>query len=214
MPTVFEMMQARTSRLFSLGEYAPIRSAYSLEVGGIISEYLTATSVRITRFRNMFKKAVLEAFYPAYELGLKDGGGEAPAQGEDLEWINAKVESEFGNIDSLFVQLKDLKALVKEEGPSVLVGVAAARAEGYARTLDNVYSQGKVRGAANKMLTFVGEDGQENCPTCRKLKGKRHRASWWRKHGLIIERGNINYECGCWNCQHTLIDDKGEIFTA
>jgi hypothetical protein len=197
----------------SIGDYAPIRSAYKIECAGYITEYLYSDSVRITRFRNLFKKAILAAFYPAFEQGLIDGGGAAPAEGEDLEWINARVEREFGFVDELFYQLRDLKKEAKDEGAGILAGVSEARSEGYARTLDGIYSAGKVRGAANKMLTLGGPDGKESCGTCQRLKGQRHKASWWKNHGLLIYRGNDNYECGCWECQHYLYDDKGQVYT-
>ena len=116
-------------------------------------------------------------------------------------------------MDMLFQQLKELKALAKIDGYQILEGVAEQRAEGYARTLDGIYSEGKIRGAKNKMLTFGGDDGEESCKTCQKYKGQRHRASWWVKRDLIIYRGNMNYECGCWQCQHYFFDDSGNVYT-
>jgi len=116
-------------------------------------------------------------------------------------------------VEELFQRLKDLKKQVAEEGAGILSGVANKRSEGYARALDGVYSEGKIRGAKNIMLTFGGPDGNESCKTCQKLKGKRHRASWWKNHGLTIYRGNDNYECGCWQCEHFLFDDKGNVYT-
>ena len=214
MPDIlFDLSAAAAAIQLSIGDYAPIRQAYKLEVGAAINEYLYTDNVRITRFRNTFKKAILRAFYPAFEQGLVDGGGEAPAQGEDLEWINSRVDQEFSFVDGLFMQLRDLKKQAEEEGRGILEGVADAKSEGYARTLDGVYNQGKVRGAGNKMLTFGGSDGAESCKTCQRLKTQRHRASWWKKHGLIIERGNDNYDCGCWQCEHFLFDDQGHVYT-
>ena len=197
----------------SVGDYAPTRNAYQMEVGGYINEYLYTDKARVTKYVSGVKRAIVNAFYPAFEQGLLDGGGTAPAQGDDLEWINSKVEAEFGFVEELFQRLKDLKKQVAEEGPGILSGVANKRSEGYARALDGVYSEGKIRGAKNIMLTFGGPDGNESCKTCQKLKGKRHRASWWKNHGLTIYRGNANYDCGCWQCEHFLFDDKGNVYT-
>lgn len=207
--TVFDLVVVN----LAIGDYAPIRFEYKAMIEGIVTEYLYTDKVSITRFRNAFKRAIVEAFVPAFEQGLKDGGGVDFAEGEDLDWINAKVDAEFGFVDMLFQQLKDLKTQAKEEGNQIFLGVPENKAEGYARTLDGIYSEGKIRGSKNKMLTFGGDDGEESCRTCQKLKGQRHRASWWKNHGLIIYRGNSNYECGCWQCQHYLFDDQGNIYT-
>jgi hypothetical protein len=207
--TVFDLAIAQ----LTLGEYANIRYTYKSIIQGTITEYFYTDNVSITRFRNVWRKAVQEAFYPAFEMGLVDGGGESPAVEDDLAWINAKADAERGFVDELFQRLKELKKLAAEEGRGVLEGVAEARSEGYARTLDGVYSEGKIRGAKNQMLTFGGSDGFESCRTCQRLKGQRHRASWWKSKGLIPgQPGNDNYDCGGYQCQHILFNDKGEIF--
>jgi hypothetical protein len=198
----------------SIGAYASIRNQYAIEVEASIQEYLfDPPDARITKFRNQMKQAIVGAFVPAFEMGLEDGGGDAFAEGEDLAWINAKVEAEFKFVDVLFEQLKALKKQSAEDGLSILEGVAVNRADGYARTLDGIYSHGKLSGAKNKMLTFGGDDGFESCATCRRLKGQRHKASWWKARDLMPYRGNSNLECGGWQCQHFLFDDQGNIFS-
>ena len=206
---IFDLMVVK----LALGDYAQTRFEYSATIQGIVREYLYSDNVRITRFRNDFKKAILQAFYPAFEIGLSDGGGEPPATGDDLAWINAKADAEFGYTDSLFQYLKELKQQAQEEGLQILSGVAEEKGEGYARTLDAVYGEGKVRGAKNKMLTFGGRSGIESCPECIKLMGKRHKASWWIAHGLVPgQPGNTNFSCAGYRCEHFLYDDRGEIF--
>jgi hypothetical protein len=200
----------------SIGDYEPKRTKYRNAVYAAVNDFLfTEEGARITRFRNAFKTAVVDAFVPAFEQGIEDGGGEPPAQGDDLEWINAQVQSEFGYIDAVFQDLKALKKQSIEDGIEILNGVADARANGYARGLDAIYNQGRVRGAKNRMLTFGGDDGLESCPDCQRMKGQRHRASWWVRHGLVPARGNQNYACGTWPpyCQHFLYDDAGDLFT-
>lgn len=207
----------------AIGDYAPIRSEYWLTLAGTIREYLYTDGVRITKFRNDYRKAIQQAFYPAFEQGLTDGGGEVPATGDDLAWINAKADAERGFADALFQSLKELKdaqkaenAEAKEEGrlrENLFEGVPERRADGYARTLDGIYGEGKIRGAKDQMLTFGGSDGMESCATCQKLKGVSHRASWWVKHRLIPgQPGNDSYDCGGFQCQHILYNQKGEIF--
>lgn len=205
------LTQAAALVELAIGDYAPIRSGYQMDIAGAISEYLESEKARVTKYKNQIKRAITESFPDAFYQGYQDGGGggREEVQPEDDSWLTAKMNNEYGFVDMLFEQLKALKA----EGPEAYAGQAEQRAEGYAKTLDGVYNEGRMRGAGNKMLTFGGNDGQESCKTCQKLKGKRHRASWWVKHGLTIFRGNPNYECGCWNCEHFLFDDNGNLFT-
>lgn len=197
----------------SLGEYALVRQTYQLEIAGAIQEYLDTPKAKVTKFRNIFKRAIANAFDDAMVIGYADGGGgdfrEEGSQ-EDKSWLTAKIEAEFGYVTMLFQQLKDLR----DEGQEAYAGEAERRAAGYAKTLDGVYNEGRLRGAKNKMLTFGGDDGEESCRTCQKHKGQRHRASWWIKRGLVPgQPGNHNYECGGYNCRHYLFDDNGNLFT-
>ncbi len=196
--------------VLSVGDYAPIRSVYYQMIYGAMREYLYTEDAKITKYKNYFKRAINDQFYPAFEQGLKDGGSEPPLEPEDESWIQARIPQEWGFVDNLFASLRDFK---KDSDASEWDAETSARAEGYCRTLDGVYSEGKVRGAKNKMLTFGGQSGKESCITCQKLMGQRHKASWWKNRGLIIERGNSNYECGCWQCQHLLFDDDGNVYT-
>lgn len=200
--------------MLEVGDYAPIRRDYRYAVYAAVGDFLfTEEGAKITRFRNAFKRAVLNAFFPAFEQGIQDGGGALPLEPDDYDWVMAQQDTEFGYIDQLFQDLKALKKQSIEEGIGILDGVADARADGYANGLDAIYNQGRVRGAKNRMLTLGGEDGADSCETCQNLKGKRHRASWWVSHGLVPGRGNRNYKCGGFNCFHFLFDDAGDVFT-
>ena len=196
----------------SLGDYAPIRQSYYWEVWGLISEYLAEDGARITRFRNGMKRSIAYHFGQAAAQGWADGGGgdwQRDADADSREWESNRIYEEFGYVDELFRQLRELK----KEGEDAIAGEAERRAEGYARTLDGIYAEAKIRAAGNKMLTFDGFDGQESCNTCQRLKGSRHRASWWIRRGLVPHQGNRNFECGGWNCQHYLYDDQGNVWS-
>lgn len=192
----------------SAGEFITIRFQYMNEIRAILDEYFSSTGA-VTKYQNRFIRAVATEFDRAFELGIVDGGGSLPAEGADLAWITTQTDAEVGRIPALFQQLKDLRG----EGPEAWTGVPEKYADSYARTLDQVYSEGKLRGARDKMLTFGGDDGQESCRTCQRLKGKRHKASYWVKHGYQIFRGNPRYECGCWQCEHYFYDDNGNLFS-
>lgn len=199
-----------TSVALSIGDYAPIRSEYFNRIQGAMLDYLFTDGVKVTRYKSSFKRAIVDCFWPAFEQGYSDGGSEPPIESDDLDWMNARVDQELGFLDVLFAGLKDFK---KDSTPQEYQNEAATRAENYCRSLDGIYSQGKARGAKNKMLIFGGQDGKESCGTCQKMKGQRHKASWWKNKGLLIYQGNDNYICGCWRCQHYLYDDQGQVYT-
>jgi hypothetical protein len=191
-----------------------INAAYHDEITQALIAYFEGGSIAAPK--NSFKRATLTAFQDAFDLGYSDGGGELPVDAEANAWLEARTQEEFGNVDALFEQAKELR---KDKEFDYPVWVAA-RADGYTATLSDIYNQGKLISAKDKMLTFEGDDGDANhiCQsiggTCVRLKGQRHRASWWRSHDLVPYRGNTNYDCGGWNCNHYLIDDDGNIFTA
>jgi hypothetical protein len=209
---MFDLAQMAALVVLSIGEYASIRSAYYQSIEGSITEYFYTPKVTVVRFRNQVKRAMGKAFSDAFDQGYVDGGGELPASSEDGAWLWSKEKAEMEFIDDLFFAIRDLKKTQPTDAE--MQNEAANRAEGYCRTLDGIYSQGKARGAGDTMLTFGGNDGAESCATCQKLKGQEHPASWWKNHDLLIYRGNQNYECGCWQCQHILYSKKGEVFTA
>jgi hypothetical protein len=199
----------------ALGDYAPIRDEYRTRLYAAILDYLTSDKP-ITAKRNEAKRAVSDAFNSAADLGYTDGGGELPDQ--DLNtWVGDRQSQEFGHIDALFGQLREMRSDEEFERDEAFEA-ANRHADGYANTLDWIYNEAKMRGAKNKMLTFGGTDGHAPdfpCPTCKRLKYKvkRRRASWWVKNGFVPRPGNTRFECGCWQCKHFLFDDEGRPFT-
>lgn len=73
-----------------------------------------------------------------------------------------------------------------------------------AKTLEPFYYAGLQSADKNGMYKFVGEDGDESCKTCQKLKGQVHRLKDWTRKELVPRVNTDNYECGGWQCQHYL----------
>ena len=194
-------------------DLAAINAEYHDGISEALLEYLEGGG-SVAAPKNMFKRATLTAFGDAFDLGWIDGGGELPIEGAALEWIEARIQQEFGFIEMVFQQAKELRGS-EDFDP---LAWASERADGYVRTVGDIYSHAKLMAAGNKMLTFAGKDGkpdnicQSTNGTCVKLKGKRHKASWWIAHGLVPYRGNPNYDCGAWECSHGLYDDEGNRF--
>ena len=191
----------------AVGTYAQIRKAYYEEVFVAVYDYLDSDK-GIASFKNAMRRAVGTAFPAAGDAGWEDGGGSLPIDPDISEWIAAAQNAELANIDVLFQNLK----MLRKDGEVQKAEYAQARAEGYASTLDRVYSYVKIAAGKNTMLTLVGDDGEHSCNECQKYKGKRHRASWWVERNLVPGIGSA-YSCGGWRCQHTLVDDSGAVWS-
>lgn len=161
----------------------------------------------VTSFRNAAGRALIEDIDAAFHRGYRDAGGEE-TEDDDEAWVTAKQSEQRGFMADAFESLKEWRASEK-----FTEGDIQARAELWGGMLDGVYSEGKLRGASNVMLTFDGEDGTESCDDCQRLKGQRHSAKWWTKRDLVRRNGNENYACGRWkNCQHGFYTDDGELY--
>jgi len=198
----------------AMGDYAGIRQEYRARLYAEIVDYLTGGN--LVSKRNAAKRAVSDAFNSAADLGYTDGGGDLKNRDPDFnDWVAGRMEKEFSNISVLFAQLSETRK--DPEFQRIEANdIGNTRADGYAATLDSIYNEAKTRGAGNMMLTFGGQDGHSPgfpCRTCRKLKGQRHRASWWTKRGYIPYPGNENFDCGAWQCRHFLFTDDGKLFT-
>jgi hypothetical protein len=202
-------LAVQSGALKATGDLAAINAQYHDAVTESLITYLEGGSLAASK--NSFKRAMIEAFGGAWDAGW-DGN---PPTGDALEWLNARTQQELAFIDGLYVQAKELR----KDPEADTFAWATARADGYTGTVDNIYNHARIRALGNKMLTFDGEDGspdnicQSTNGTCVRLKGKRHRASWWIAHDLVPYRGNPNYDCGAWECRHYLKDDKGERYT-
>jgi hypothetical protein len=200
----------------AVGDYSGTRVTYITDITNAMAEYMRGYAGMVAS-RNVFKKAMVNAFADGFETGYMEtaGGDTYEPERTDTDYLASKMDAEMGYIDSLFFSLKEIIEGATIEEPVTdadIVSEADNRAVMFARTLDGVYGQGKLRGKKNVMLTLDGQDGQESCATCKKYKGKAHRAKWWTSHDLIPGPGNDNYECNGYNCQHQLFDKDGNVW--
>lgn len=200
------------SAAYKAGGYAGIRSDYRKIISAAIDDYLTSSD-RATGYISTMRKAAVEHFTDAFHGGYTDGGGDVNEIDPDADtWLTDRIEQEMGFIGELFTALKSLRDEFKTGEIKIadLRDAAATRTDGYVRSLDSVYSSGKLWGGQNKMLTMVGDDGKESCRDCQRNKGKRYSAKKWLRIGYPPSR---DYECGGYNCQHYLEDDQGNQVT-
>jgi hypothetical protein len=189
------------------GELSAINSMYHDAITQNLVKYFEGGSVAGPK--NSYKRSMVEAFGSALDLGWSDGGGTPPPDADTLEWFNTRVGQELAYIDTMYQEAKELR---KEEGFDYFSWVTA-RADGYTNTLREIYNVGKLRAMSNKMVTFLGEDGAESCDTCQKLKGKRHKISWFVANNYVPPFGT-GLDCHQGRrCQHYLQDDEGNAIT-
>ena len=193
------------------GEVAGDLSSVNKKYHDVITRQLTTffEGGAITGARNQFKQATSAAFLDAFELGWTDGGAELPLDDDGLEWLGARQSQEFGYIDMLFQEAKELRKEYEFDS----FAWTTARADGYTNTLKEVYNNARMRAMPNQMVTFDGDDGQESCPDCQKLKGKRHKISWFVSRNYVPPFGT-GLECHKGgHCQHGLKADDGTWIT-
>jgi hypothetical protein len=198
-PQVMQYLSLETIK--ALGGYEQVRNSYWATVYDAVEGYLTGNRP-VTSFRNSMYNAMNSAFQTAAELGYVDAGGEVPLDANTQAWIDGMILSEKENINSLFGNLQ------KNWESKDAINEAFARAEGYAWTLDSIYGTGKMYGSKNITLEFGGDDGNESCPDCQQMKGKRHKISWILENNMRPAPGNSNYECNGYNCNHFWFDPK------
>lgn len=206
-PPVVRMRARHVGALKAASDLPSINSQYSNEIVQALTTYFEGGNV--TSPRNAFRRAMVDAFGAAFDLGWVDGGQEIPPDADALEWFNARVEQEFGYIEGLFANVKQLR---KEEGFDFFAWITQ-RAEGYIKSVLGVYNAGKMFAQKNKMLTWHLGKTENHCSTCASLDGKRHRASWYVARNYIPRQAGAAMDCGGYNCDCRLEDDKGNEVT-
>lgn len=187
-------------------DYGSIRATLWADVYDNVYNYLTS-SRNVTTYRQTLSVALSAAYINSSEQAWIDGGADLPLDDETLSWSKAELNAQLSYIDSLFETMKQLR----KEGDFDALSEAFRRADGYTTALDGFYNYIKTAAFGGKMLTFVGSDGRESCHDCKRLKNQRKRASWWVSHELVPP--SRMFECKGYNCDHYLIDDKGNVFT-
>lgn len=183
----------------------PIIADYNNQLEALIRQ---AQAGRITRDEliRQHRDLIFNTADAAWLAGLQSGGEEQPQiSDEDRLAIQAWTDEQLSHVgdfadSALAISTPEDKR--KMDGRVLLWGAAlGALATTAALT------------ATRDMLTFDGKDGVKSCSTCQRLKGQRHRASWWLFHNFVPEPGNEAFECGGWKCLHFLRTDDGQRFS-
>ena len=189
------------------GDLAGINKPYHDAITESLITYFEGGSV--TAPRNKFRQGTTDAFYDAFYLGWSDGGGTPPPSAEALEWLTARINQEYGHIDMLIQNAKELR----KDSEFDYFSFVNQRADGYTQSNIAVYNAGVMFAKAKKMLTWHLGETEEHCDTCSDLNGQRHRAEWYLSRNYIPQQPGAAMDCGGWRCQCFLTDDKGEAVT-
>jgi len=196
------------ARVFKAEGGLPVINAdYHNRITEALISYLEGSG-SVTAPRNEFKRAMVEAFGAAFDLGWRSGGGELPADSDAQDWLAARVDAEMGYIDQVLQNAKELRA----EGGDYFEWVTS-RADGFTGSVASVYNYAKMAAAGAMMLTWHLGNTEQHCSTCAKLNGQSHRAKWYLAHDYIPRKPGANLECGGYRCDCSLTDKEGNEWT-
>jgi hypothetical protein len=207
-PAVKQLLTPATLALAAKAEgIDSLNADYHDAITDALVSYLEGGSVSGPRSR--FRRAMVQAFGDAFELGWVDGGAELPFEGEALEWYNARVEQEMGFIDALFQQAKQLR----KDKEFDAFAWATARADGYTGTILSIYNAAVLFAKKNQLLTWHLGATETHCSTCASLNNKRHPAYWYIARDYIPRKAGAAMDCQGYNCDCYLTDKNGNEVT-
>jgi hypothetical protein len=198
----------------ALFEFSPgqsledVQAEYQDKLYAAMSDYLQS-SQPITSFRNVFRRAVNDAFTFAFVAGWADAGASGPITDEAQSWLDQRIGTELLFSDAMFDDLKRLRD-DKEIPMADKLTAAETHAAAYTQTLVGVYAQGKMMGDPEKDGTWVYGD-TDHCDTCADLNGQTHPLSWYIKNDYIPQQaGSQTLDCGGWRCMCVIQGKNGE----
>lgn len=131
----------------------------------------------------------------AYIDGLKAGGVDTETlDGDDVDTYAQLVAGQAGYIRNFADAIFDGVGYTPE-----------IRAEmWYTKSISPFYYAGLASADRNGMYEFVGDDGDESCPDCTRLKYQVHRMKDWKRKRLRPGVDTDNFKCKGYHCNHKL----------
>lgn len=206
-PRDIRIRARRVGAIKAGGDLSSINAQYHDAITAALTTFFEGGSVASPK--NAFKRAATDALGAAFDFGWVAGGQDMPPDEDALSWFNARLDQEFGFIETVFASAKQLR---KEEGFERFAWVGQ-RADAYTRTAGALYNAGMMFAQKNKMLTWRLGNTEKHCDTCLKLDGNSHRASWYLARNYIPRQAGAGMDCGGYNCDCTLEDKQGKEVT-
>jgi hypothetical protein len=207
LPYLSERTRAALKAGYIEGGVPEINARYNNEIVAAMTTYFEGGAM--TAPRNQFRQAMTEAFNSAMDTGWIDGGQELPLNDDAAAWLQGEIESENGNISSLFEQAKQLR----NEPDYDFFTWITARADGYTSTVKAIYNAAVMWAKGNQLLEWHLGNTEKHCETCASLDGTRHRASWYIGNNYIPRKPGADMECGGYRCDCRITDKAGDEIT-
>lgn len=207
-PAVAPYLSTRARLLAGIkADIADINAVYHDAITSALINYFEGRPIAASR--NQFKQAMIKAFGDAFDAGWLEGGGVLPIDDDAMTWIETRLHQEAAFIDLLF---KEVTQLRKDKEFDYFQWITA-KADSYTRSLRELHNTAKMMANRRQMLTWQLGNTEKHCRTCLKLNGKRHRAIWFIEHNYIPGRPGAAMDCHGYNCDCSLVDDKGNEVT-
>lgn len=171
--------------------------ATRLEFEGAFEDLMAArkdlsTRSIATRLRGLIRQYGYLSFQDGLEVGgVKDGVLDEDDEKEFLA-LYAAQNAYINPFAQAAAGLSDVEA-------------AAKPAMWWTKSIQPMYNAGLFSANRNGMYEFAGDDGEESCLTCQRLKGQRHRMKDWTRKQLRPGIDTANFQCGGWRCRHLLV---------
>lgn len=172
------------------------RLDFEMEFGDILTE-ARAENIDRRRFSTLIRSVLRKYARSAYRDGLIDGGV-----------IDGRLTDEDEATLGLFIA--EQGQYVTELGEVLFKGDGVSDAQAdikselwWNKSVYPAYQKGLLSADANGLYEFAGDDGEESCADCKKLKGQVHRYRDWARKNLIPP--SASFECEGWQCKHLLV---------
>jgi hypothetical protein len=158
-------------------------------------------------FRRSHKALLRSLALAAYVEGLREGGvSQDEMDDDDHAAVRAWVDGQVAHVNDFATWLAGGEPRNSEDKRRQL----ADRVALWVQALENLGGLGRASAQKNMMCEWRVGDA-EHCATCLELNGQRHRLKWFTSKGYIPrEVGSDTLDCGGYNCQCSLVNDKGE----
>lgn len=188
-------------------DLSSINAEYHDQITDAIVAYFEGGGIALSR--NQFKEAIIQAFGDSFDAGWVDAGGELPVDDDALAWVEDKINQEFGYINDLFQEIRDLR----KDKDFDYFSWASSKADAYTKTLAYIYNFAQLMINKKQMLTWRLGETEKHCKICLNLDGQRHKASWYISKDYIPRKPDAAMDCKGYNCDCSLEDDEGNEVT-
>jgi hypothetical protein len=178
-------------------EYEDTRYDFTRDFAAIIVDANNGDIASRRRAGTLLRSVLTKYGRRATIDGLADGGVEADTlEGDDLDTFLGWNAEQSGYVSDLTARIWD-KGLTEPQIYSSVESWAT-------KSLKLAYMNGLMSADRNGLYEFYGDDGDESCPDCQRLKGKKFRLRDWIASDYLPSSSNCKLDCKGFRCQHDI----------